>query len=289
MGRPVNTAEQYARQLRALLPPGLAWSGDQSSVLFAVMDAAAVELSRIDGRAADLEREWHAPTTFELLADFERVLGLPDDCAPAPESVAQRRDAVVARLIALGGASPEYFIALAASVGYTITITEFRPFRAGRSYAGDALTNDDWPHAWQVNGLTDTIGVFRAGANSAGDRLRWWGNQLLECLLSIYKPAHTILIFAYIQPITGAAGGAILPSYEASGIGSATEGGVGAAAMPTMTATGAGVLPIIGSADGVLPAIEGDGEGAADEAPARLLEDGSARLDEEGDPRLLES
>lgn len=286
MGRPINTPAQYARQLRALLPPGLAWPTDGDAVLTATLDAAAVELSRLDARAADLEREWHAPTTLELLSDFERVLGLPDPCMPAPESISQRRAAVVAKLIALGGASPAYFIELARSVGYEITITEFRPFRVGRSSAGDPLSNGDWPHAWQVNGLQDTFGVFRAGENSAGDPLRWWGNQLLECLLSIYKPAHTILTFAYVTPVT-ASGAGVLPDFEAAGEGLLIVS-TGAGVLPAFEADGSGTVPLYGIGAGTAPATTGDGEGDVEAAPARLLEDGSTRLDEDGATRLLD-
>jgi uncharacterized protein YmfQ (DUF2313 family) len=38
---------------------------------------------------------------------------------------------------------------------------------------------------------------FRAGLSAAGERLRTWGNDTLECKLNQLKPAHTIALFAY--------------------------------------------------------------------------------------------
>ena len=33
----------------------------------------------------------------------------------------------------------------------------------------------------------------------AGEPLRSWGNNLLECTMERIKPAHTVLIFAYVN------------------------------------------------------------------------------------------
>jgi len=157
----------------------------------------ADELSRADGRAADLLRELDPRTTVELLTDWETALGLPDACVPAGQTIQQRRSAVVAKYTSLGGQSRQFYIDLAAALGYTITITEFRPFRAGISVAGDPLTNGDWIFAWQVNAPETTIFEFRAGQSTAGEPLRNWGNDELECAISAVKPAHTEVLFAY--------------------------------------------------------------------------------------------
>lgn len=195
----VLTETDYLHQLQALLPSGPAWSKDDDALLTRTLAALAAEAARVDNRVRQLVDEADPRQTAELLLDWERVAGLPDTCvvlAGQTQSAAQRRAALVARLTMLGGQSKAYFIALAASLGYTVTITEFRPFRAGQSYAGDPIATN-WQFAWRVNAPLNTVTPFRAGGAVAGDPLNAWGNKLLECVLNRFKPAHTTAVFAY--------------------------------------------------------------------------------------------
>jgi uncharacterized protein YmfQ (DUF2313 family) len=105
--------------------------------------------------------------------------------------------AVIYRLLEEGGQSPAYFEALAADLGYQVTVSEFRPFRAGRGRAGEPVYGTDWAHAWQVYCGATAITSFRAGASCAGEPLRNWGNEMLECAISSRAPAHTHVIFTY--------------------------------------------------------------------------------------------
>lgn len=193
-----GSVRDYIEQLAALLPPGLAIRRETDTNVYKLLHGMAEELARVDTRSDDLLRESDPRTTLELLADWETQVGLPDPCLDGvDQTVQQRRDAVVARLTGRGGQSRQFFIDLAASLGYTVTITEFRPFRAGISDAGDALTNGDWIFAWRINAPETTIYEFRAGESTAGEPLRSWGNERLECAIDRVKPAHTILQFAY--------------------------------------------------------------------------------------------
>lgn len=191
-------ADDYRRLLLQLLPQGMAWPRASDSTLARFLDAVAVEFSRVDQRAGALFAEVLPATTSELLEEWERVAGLPDPCvADQPQTLQSRRAALVARLAGTGGQSIDYFIGLAADLGYTITIEEFRPFRVGAAVVGDSLTNGDWAHTWRINGPEVTVTAFRVGQSVVGEPLRAWGNELLECRISGLKPAHTVLLFAY--------------------------------------------------------------------------------------------
>lgn len=195
----VLTENDYLHQMQALLPPGPAWTKDDDALLTRMLGALSAELSRIDGRVRQLVEENDPRMPAELLLDWERVAGLPDTCVALSgqaQSIAQRRAALSARLTMLGGQSNAYFIALAASLGYTVTITEFRPFRAGQSRSGDTVATN-WLFAWQVNAPLNTVVPYRSGEAVAGDPLNSWGNKLLECVLSRFKPANTTVVFAY--------------------------------------------------------------------------------------------
>lgn len=189
------TAADYLAQLQALLPPGAAWTRDSEATLTKLMQAIADEFARLDGRTTQLLEETDPRTTSELLADWERVAGLPDSCVTAPQTTAQRRAALHARLTTLGGQSAAYFIALAESLGYTVTITEFH-LHTVEDDVDYPLYAAPWQFAWQVNAPQDNVGQLSV-IDSVDDPLAWWGNEILECVFNRLKPAHTHVLFAY--------------------------------------------------------------------------------------------
>ncbi|MBO3274119.1 YmfQ family protein [Pseudomonas schmalbachii] len=197
-----HSADEYRNQLQQLLPPGRAIPADPGSTAYELLDGMAQELARLDARGDVLLLEVNPATTNELLPDWERVAGLPDKCsANAPSSIQARRQALLAKLRATGGQSADYYISVAAALGYTITITEFRPFEVGRSTVGEALTNADagWVYTWRINAPGTTTLDFKVGLSTVGEALRTWGNEMLECRMSQIKPAHTILLFGYAE------------------------------------------------------------------------------------------
>lgn len=133
-----------------------------------------------------------------MLLEWESSLGLPDDCAIGESAgVSDRQRAVVAKLISSGGLNRDYYIRVAAALGYTITITQFRPAMSGMSVCGDALNGDEWPFTWRINAPETTIKYSLAGASYCGDPLVSWGNKQLECNLSKIVSSHLNILFSY--------------------------------------------------------------------------------------------
>jgi len=187
---------EYRQQLMDLLPPSDVLDKSVDSNLSKLLDAMAEEFARLDSRVDVLISEADPRTATEMLGDWERELALPGDCAPLEPSLMGRRDAVHSKLTERGGQSRQYFIDIAARLGFTITITEFRPFVAS-SLAGEVISNGtDWMYTWQVNAPAATVRPFVAGSG-AGEALASWGNALLQCAISEDKPAHTHVNFAY--------------------------------------------------------------------------------------------
>lgn len=141
-------------------------------------------LDKVADRAAVLLLEMIPGSCNETLADWERVLGLPDPCTGPLPTVQLRRLAVVAKDAAGGGLSRGYFTGLALDLGVVITITE--------GVGGD-------PYTWRVDSSSAPVRHFRAGQSTSGDRLRTWEEEvpLMECIILRLKPAHTHVIFAY--------------------------------------------------------------------------------------------
>ena len=189
---------QYLYGLQQLLPTGGAWPRSSAAVLTGLLAGLAGAPARAHNRACDLVEESDPRTAAETIGDWERLTGLPDACAETEVvTLQQRRNAVHAKLTARGGQSRQFYIDLAASLGFTVTITEFRPFQAGASTAGDPAMSEEWRFVWQVNAPETTVIEFKAGAGSAGEPLRAWGNKQLECAVTRVKPAHTEVQFAY--------------------------------------------------------------------------------------------
>ena len=110
-----------------------------------------------------------------------------------------RRAAVVAQLTGAGGQRIAYFQQLAALLGLSIRVTEYRPFLTGLSRCGQRLTGDhDVRFVWSVVVQGQRVLRFRCGASVTGERLLDFARREdLECLLRLYAPAHTVLIIGY--------------------------------------------------------------------------------------------
>jgi len=192
------SVSQYTKFLKTLLPKGEAWNRAINSTWHNFLTAMADELVRVHTRGGvDLLRELFPATSLELLDDWERILGLPDDCIGEATSTQDRRAQILYRLTNQGGQSPQFYIDLALTLGFTVTVTEFDQFQAGISRAGDLLTNGEWRRAWQINAPANTVTYFRAGLSTAGDPLAYGNNDPLECIINRAKPAHTIVLFSY--------------------------------------------------------------------------------------------
>lgn len=121
----IRTAAQYQAQLRALLPSGPAWDPERVPELEEVLQGVAVELARLDSRAADLLNEMDPAGVSELVPDWERVMELPDPCLGATPLFDDRRLAVRRRLLAVGSQAVGYYLDIAKSQGYpNASITE---------------------------------------------------------------------------------------------------------------------------------------------------------------------
>lgn len=186
---------RLADQLRLLLPP-VSYNGS-APMLSAAIEAEANAFGQADMGARTIH-EAIFPDSGSGLDDWERLLGLPDPCvADAAQSHAQRVQAVLSKLQSRGGQSKAFFIRLAKTLGYDITITTFRPAHAGQASAGDPINGGDWAFTWRINAPSVTVSHACVGISAAGDPLASWGNKSLECRLSQMKPAESILLFGY--------------------------------------------------------------------------------------------
>jgi uncharacterized protein YmfQ (DUF2313 family) len=181
-----RTGEEYAEQLVQLLPQGQAWPRDWDSVLMKVVRGLTLVWGDIEQRASTLlEVESDPRRTIELLPDWERNWGLPDPCYSAPLSIDERQLSLVMRMTMEGAQSRQFFIAVAAMIGYTITITEYRPFMCGMDRCGDSRVYGDLPPAPMRNQWGQVI-VNPSGVPVADGELSAWPHYGLGPLANRY-------------------------------------------------------------------------------------------------------
>jgi len=197
MSKPSFTDADFTSALLGLLPRGRVWPKDLSSVQAQAVSCFAPTFRRISDSALNLLEDLFPASTINFLSEWEATLGLPDPCAGMSPTFQGRRNQVVARFSSSGGQSAQFFQSFAQGLGYTVTVTQYAPFRCGQSVCGQQLGGEDWFFAWAINSQLNTINHFRVGQSTTGEPLTSWGNAVLECELSQAKPAHTILQFHY--------------------------------------------------------------------------------------------
>lgn len=219
-------ADAFTHALLAKLPLGEIWPRFRDTPLYRTVRGLAGVVERWAQRTARfLIVEAFPPRSSDLLPDWERVLGLPEPCLPAAQTLDERRAAVLEKLQRRPGSqSRAYFVDVARRLGYhqdepsphavpaevafeagrlnRVRIQEFRPVMCGVTECG----NPEWRLAPPEMRFTWVVTV-------PGERLSWWRFSAaetgvdphltiaraddLECLLGRLKPLHTNLIFNY--------------------------------------------------------------------------------------------
>lgn len=191
------TADDYLQQLQELSPHGPAWPREADAVGTRILAALATELARVDARVDSLIEEADPRTATEMLDDWERLFGLPDECLDEASTVAERRGRLVQKMVFHGGQSRQFFIDFLAALGYPgVTIVEFRPFRAN-SKCNAALNQNGWRYAWRVKVPESSTAKRFNAVSRANEPLTRFGDPGLACILAKYKPAHTVLFIGY--------------------------------------------------------------------------------------------
>lgn len=144
------SAAQYQTQLLALLPQGSAWPREPESEIGLLMCGLAEEFARVDAMLDDIAAESLPSQVTQLIDEWEAEYGLPDDSTDVATTLQDRRSAVVQKYQQYGSQSREFLIAMAAALGFEITITEYSETTFGGAF-GDYYWGTDWAFVVQTN------------------------------------------------------------------------------------------------------------------------------------------
>ena len=215
MGSNATDIARYRDLLEGLLPKGRLWNPKEQPTFRKFLDSIAVEPCRVEGRYKDLLREADPRITSELLEDWERLLGLPDECSPEGQTPDQRRTQVTQKYTNVGGLSKEFYEFTAAQLGFsTTTVQNILNCVVGRATVGQALTNYfleiltvgqtigkplqlvGWRYYWNVDMPATSVETLEVG-ETVGLPLREFTNPLIECTMQKLKPAHSAIFFTF--------------------------------------------------------------------------------------------
>ncbi|PWD86220.1 YmfQ family protein [Ignatzschineria cameli] len=192
----IYSEQAYLERLQSLLPPvSYDRNGEQ---MVPTLTVEARLFNRINAHGQRVLNAITPHDSNELIADWERMLGIPIDFE---ENYQFRVNRVLQKLAEVGGLSIPYFINLAKKLGYEITIIEGDDyiFRSGENRVGDRIGRLDQMWVWYVNvqsSYTEQY-YFRAGSARAGERLLTIRDPIIEEIFNDLKPAHTLCIFNY--------------------------------------------------------------------------------------------
>ncbi len=120
-----SSVAEYRGLVQALLPRGKAWILRPEGLAYRFVGGLAAELVRVHDWIVDLVAEMDPSTSTDLLAAWERSVGLPEDGEVIAATDAQRRLDVAAKIVARQVRTEADWIALATAAGYTgVTITQ---------------------------------------------------------------------------------------------------------------------------------------------------------------------
>ncbi len=131
---------------------------------------------RVNASANQLLVDAFPSTADAMLPEWQETLGLPGLVDYTGDDLATQQQQVVAALIDSGGQSAAYFIALAASLGLTVTISGYRPWSVDDP-VDQPIYGPAWAHAWLVSAMAEA------------------DYTAVHALFQRYKPAHTIIIW----------------------------------------------------------------------------------------------
>lgn len=194
--------QAWLASLQALLPPGRAFTREPDANLTKLLESVAAMFSSAESLAVELRDQSADPRiATSMLPDWERLLGLPDDCTAELElSLADRQRIAGQRLVEFGGQSRAHFIDLAARLGEPgCTIDEFRPFNCNDD-CNDALNSPDDLFTWRVNIPHPAADVrLMTCVDDCTSALQEFTPSLIECPITERRPAHTTVIFSYAE------------------------------------------------------------------------------------------
>ncbi|KKL62500.1 hypothetical protein LCGC14_2184570, partial [marine sediment metagenome] len=119
-----HTDEEHAQALADFLPEGklLIAKNIDSSIIRNLLRGVAKEYRRLECDIVEITVEHNINVTEQLIDEWERALGIPDDCFVVANTIEERRENVILKLASQGTQTEEDFEALALRLGFVVDV-----------------------------------------------------------------------------------------------------------------------------------------------------------------------
>ena len=210
MGR---SSLQYRSLFQHFLPRGMAWTRNPDAIISQLLYGFGEEFARFEIRIEDLLRESNPIITDELLTDFETDFGIPEPFRSLAVTEEGRRKDLLAKILSVGRQHAQYYIDVAAAMGYTIGLEFYLPASIGVGVfsSGDSCGPSEnifyWKVQIDVNGNKGSFSLdyepnaFVTLPSNSYDYIlsmkRTYPNLWYE--INKVKPAHTLALFDWWQ------------------------------------------------------------------------------------------
>lgn len=198
MGKLSFNVDDYYIAMKQLLPNGPAWELEDSSFFMKMIKLAALEFARVDADIQKLIREADPQTAKATIKEWFKQWGIPEECLKDLDSDnEQLRDELLIKIRTLGCTFPELVSTIGQFCGYTTTKLDCADIFTCASTVDDRIYSSIWRYWYYMITVDDVNNNYFLSDSRVNKRLNEWGNELFECLIKHYTPAHTGVIFQY--------------------------------------------------------------------------------------------
>lgn len=191
-----HSLEEHTQAVADYVPQGKLWRAKNivNSKIRDLLTAFGASNKRQEEALNDFWQEVFIGTTDEFIDDFEKALGIPDDCFTGTGTLEERRTQAQLKLVSLYVVTEQDFIDLAAILGFTITIEQ--PIKTAIfPYVFPFVLPDakGIRFTWIVRGVNVATAGFPYIFPFVFPDLS--NQNILQCLFNRLKPANTSLQF----------------------------------------------------------------------------------------------
>lgn len=159
--------EGQTQALADFLPNGRFWEGKNNvnANFRKFLAGVAGELLRVEQKNQEISDEHDIRQTVNLIENWERTVGIPNDAIPIADTIEERRNNVLLMILANGTQTVDDFQNLANLLGFTIVV---RPDPGATQDARYTIlinivgvtTTSSWPWTWPITwGADPTAGM----------------------------------------------------------------------------------------------------------------------------------
>ena len=179
-----HTIEEHTKAIADYLPGGKLWTAKNISdtSMRNLLVGLSRESLRAEGYLKALQEQFIPDNTENFIEDWERALGIPDDCFDTDGTIDERRRNILVKLASLGVQTVSDFENLALTFGITVTVTP------GFDIEGATGRFKIYVQFAPIDGFALEFGIIFGDPAAA----------ILECLFNKLKPANCEVIFTSI-------------------------------------------------------------------------------------------